>query len=96
MRAVLESINEDSQCGNAGTTPTLVRYLNDDDHDARGGPSQQYSNEGVQTSTAGTPVADNVLELAIAIEALGITGQAALVSLLICQYCMVLIGTTTR
>lgn len=83
MRAILESINEDNECGNAGTAPTLARYLNDND----GGisapiVSQNYYNEGVQSSRGGVPVSDGVLELAIGIEALGVAGQADLVSLL--------------
>jgi hypothetical protein len=98
MRAILESINEDNECGNAGTTPTLARYLNGDE----GGisapiVSQNYYNEGVQSSRGGgVRVSDGVLELAIEIEALGVAGQADLVSLLIHQYCVVLTGTVTR
>jgi len=58
--------------------------------------TQQHSNEGVQTTGGGAPVADTILELVIAIQALGVAGQANLVNFLICQYCVVLIGTVTR
>ena len=98
LRGILQSISEESECGNAGTTPTLARYLNDIDGGSGSAPivTQQHSNEGVQTTGGDTPVADAVLELAIAIQALGVAGQADLVSFLIRQYCVVLIGTVTR
>jgi len=69
-------INEESKCGNTVTTPTLTHYLNNDDGGSGGAPivSQQHSNEGVQTTGSTTPVADAVLELAIAIQVLGVTG----------------------
>jgi len=98
VRAILHSINEESECRNAGTTLTLAHYLNNDDGGSGGVPivSQQHSNEGVQMTGSGTPVADAVLELTIAIQVLGVMGQADLVSSLICQYYVVLIGTVTR
>jgi len=98
IRGILQSINEESECGNTGMTPTLTRYLNDIDGGSGSVPivTQQHSNEGVQTTGGGAPVADAVLELVITIQALGVAGQADLVSFLIRQYCVVLIGTATR
>ena len=95
MQGILESINED---GPQDTSPSLTRFLSDDNgvgsrpiDDVPNVPS--YSDEHVQVSMGGTPVASDV---AIAIQNLGVEGQADLVSLFICQYGVVLIGTVTR
>jgi len=98
IRGILQSINKESECGNTGMTPTLAHYLNDIDGSSGSAPivTQQHSNEGVQMTGGGAPVTDAVLELVIAIQALGVVGQADLVRFLIRQYCVVLIGTVTR
>jgi hypothetical protein len=97
MRAILVLVNEDSELRNV-TAPTLACYPNGDDSGAGGAPIvyQQHSNEGFQTSRDGTLVADDVLELAIAIQTLGVTGQTILASLLIRPYCVVLVSSVTR
>ena len=87
MQRILESINEDRP---QDTSPSLTRFLSDDNGVGSRPIDDSYR---VQVSMGGAPVASDV---AIAIQNLGVEGQADLVSLFICQYGVVLIGTVTR